>query len=51
MVMSLLNTCHIIYQETGKVIEKIEPDWLLIYAVESDELATFYRTGTHSDLF
>jgi len=29
----------------------IEPDWLLIYAVENDELATFYRTGTHSDLF
>ena len=28
----------------------IEPDWLMIYTVE-DELATFYRTGTHSDLF
>ena len=28
----------------------IEPDWLMIYAVE-DELATFYRTGSHSDLF
>ncbi|MCU7833994.1 MAG: type II toxin-antitoxin system YafQ family toxin [gamma proteobacterium symbiont of Taylorina sp.] len=26
----------------------IEPDWLLIYSVESDELAIFYRTGTHS---
>jgi len=29
----------------------IEPDWLLIYTVENDKLATFYRTGTHSDLF
>ena len=29
----------------------IEPDWLLIYSIESDELAVFYRTGTHSDLF
>jgi mRNA interferase YafQ len=28
----------------------IEPDWLLIYTVE-EETATFYRTGTHSDLF
>ena len=28
----------------------IEPDWLLIYEAD-DELATFYRTGTHSDLF
>lgn len=28
----------------------IEPDWLLIYIVD-DKLATFYRTGTHSDLF
>ena len=29
----------------------IEPDWLLIYAVESDELAVFFRTGSHSDIF
>jgi len=28
----------------------IEPDWIMIYAVD-DKLATFYRTGTHSDLF
>lgn len=28
----------------------IEPDWLLIYTVE-EEAVTFYRTGTHSDLF
>ncbi len=28
----------------------IEPDWLLIYLVQEDEVI-FYRTGTHSDLF
>ena len=28
----------------------IEPDWLLIYKLESDEII-FERTGTHSDLF
>ena len=28
----------------------IEPDWLLIYGVEGDELQ-LVRTGTHSDLF
>jgi mRNA interferase YafQ len=28
----------------------IEPDWLLLYAIEDDELI-LYRTGTHSDLF
>ena len=28
----------------------IEPDWLLIYRQEEDELF-LYRTGTHSDLF
>ena len=28
----------------------IEPDWLLIYSVEGDELH-LVRTGTHSDLF
>ena len=28
----------------------IEPDWLLIYTVQA-ETVTFYRTGTHSDLF
>jgi mRNA interferase YafQ len=28
----------------------IEPDWLLIYTV-TDEDVTFYRSGTHSDLF
>jgi len=28
----------------------IEPDWLLIYLVES-EFVRFERTGTHSDLF
>lgn len=30
----------------------IEPDWLLIYAVNQDKLIlTATRTGTHSDLF
>ena len=28
----------------------IEPDWLLLYKLESRE-AIFERTGTHSDLF
>ncbi len=28
----------------------IEPDWLLIYKIEGDDLY-FARTGTHSDLF
>ena len=30
----------------------IQPDWLLVYHVEADELILFLsRTGTHSDLF
>ena len=30
----------------------VEPDWLLIYAVEKNVLTlTLSRTGTHSDLF
>jgi mRNA interferase YafQ len=30
----------------------IEPDWLLIYKLISDEkVVIFVRTGTHSDLF
>ncbi len=30
----------------------IEPDWLLIYKIENDELLlVLSRTGTHSDLF
>ncbi len=28
----------------------IEPNWLVIYAVDEDYVI-FYRTGTHSDLF
>ena len=28
----------------------IEPDWLLIYRIESNELL-LHRTGTHADLF
>lgn len=30
----------------------IQPDWLLVYRIESSELMLFLsRTGTHSDLF
>ena len=30
----------------------IQPDWLLIYEIENDELILYLsRTGTHSDLF
>lgn len=30
----------------------IEPDWLLIYAIDNNQLIlTASRTGTHSDLF
>ncbi len=30
----------------------IEPNWLLIYRTEKDELELFlFRTGSHSDLF
>ncbi|MBS5857671.1 MAG: type II toxin-antitoxin system mRNA interferase toxin, RelE/StbE family [Clostridium sp.] len=30
----------------------LQPDWLLIYKIENDELTlTVSRTGTHSDLF
>ena len=30
----------------------IEPDWLLIYEIENDELLLYLtNTGTHSDLF
>ncbi|MDO4322029.1 MAG: type II toxin-antitoxin system YafQ family toxin [Lachnospiraceae bacterium] len=30
----------------------IQPDWLLVYRIENEELLLFlFRTGTHSDLF
>ena len=30
----------------------IQPDWLLVYRVDDEELMLFLsRTGTHSDLF
>ncbi|MCD7847469.1 MAG: type II toxin-antitoxin system YafQ family toxin [Oscillospiraceae bacterium] len=30
----------------------IQPDWLLVYRVEDEDLMLFlFRTGTHSDLF
>jgi mRNA interferase YafQ len=28
----------------------VDPDWLLVYKLESDEII-FERTGTHADLF
>lgn len=34
----------------GKRDCHIEDDWLLIYAIEDDELI-LYRTGTHAQLF
>lgn len=34
----------------GKRDCHIEPDWLLIYAIEDDELL-LYRTGSHAQLF
>ena len=38
----------------GQYINKrdchIEPDWILIYTIEDDELV-LYRTGSHADLF
>lgn len=39
---------------TGNYVNRrkchVEPDWLLIYKLESDAII-FERTGTHSDLF
>ena len=30
----------------------VQPDWLLVYRIEHEELELFlFRTGTHSDLF
>lgn len=30
----------------------IEPDWLLVYRIEAEDLELFlFRTGSHSDLF
>ena len=37
-------------QWTGYRDAHIEPDWLLIYRVDGDELH-LARTGTHADLF
>lgn len=37
---------------SGCVECHIEPDWLLIYLIDSEKnTITFIRTGTHSDLF
>ncbi len=37
-------------QYIGKRDCHIDPDWILIYAVEDNELV-LYRTGSHPDLF
>jgi mRNA interferase YafQ len=37
-------------QSIGKRDCHVEPDWILIYAVEDEELV-LYRTGSHADLF
>jgi mRNA interferase YafQ len=37
-------------QYHGKRDCHLEPDWILIYAFEDQELV-LYRTGSHSDLF
>lgn len=44
---------HKLQGEYSDCIEcHIEPDWLLIYLIDSDKnTITFVRTGTHSDLF
>lgn len=34
----------------GKRDCHIEPDWIVIYAIEDQELV-LYRTGSHADLF
>jgi mRNA interferase YafQ len=39
---------------SGKMKDKrdchIEPDWVLVYAIDK-EMLVLYRTGTHADLF
>ncbi|MDR0302744.1 MAG: type II toxin-antitoxin system YafQ family toxin [Treponema sp.] len=36
----------------GKWECHVEPDWLLIYRIDNENCRiTFYRTGSHSDLF
>jgi len=34
----------------GKRDCHVEPDWIVIYAIEAQELV-LYRTGSHADLF
>lgn len=60
LVVSILANCEKLsekyrdHQLTGSFKGKrdchIEPDWLLIYEIEDDNLI-LYRTGTHSQLF
>ena len=50
----LLNALHrdhkLVGNWQGRRECHIEPDWLLVYKIESDKII-FERTGTHSDLF
>ncbi|MBF0457365.1 MAG: type II toxin-antitoxin system YafQ family toxin [Nitrospirae bacterium] len=45
---------HRVHKLSGEYIGRmechIEPDWLLVYRVNGDEII-FERTGSHSDLF
>lgn len=41
---------YLVGQYKGSRECHIEPDWLLIYEINNDELVLI-RTGTHSDLF
>ena len=55
----VVNTLDIKYRDhnlTGNYRDfrecHIEPDWLLVYRTDNDQLELFlFRTGTHSDLF
>ena len=44
---------HLLIGDYGNYREcHIQPDWLLIYKIEDDQLILFLsRTGTHRDLF
>ena len=43
---------HLSHEYKGFMECHIEPDWLLIYKIEDDNLILFlFRTGSHSDLF
>ena len=52
-IASCLTTLYVVYAPTDYKSRRechIEPDWLLIYKLVSNEII-FERTGTHGDLF